>query len=99
MLLYQRLSMTSGAQIPWLYAYIHSKLNGFYGHRILGVAYRYDVKIENKFKQKRRYFGSSTPHSRRREKVAPTHKKSNREKMATLRTTNPIRNIRRVMRS
>jgi hypothetical protein len=31
--------------------------------------------------------------------AAPTHKKREREKMATLRTTSPSRNTRRVMRS
>jgi hypothetical protein len=40
-----------------------------------------------------------TPHSRSREKVAPTHKTRDRENMATLRTTSPSHNPRRVMRS
>jgi hypothetical protein len=40
-----------------------------------------------------------TPHSRSREKVAPTHKTRDRENMATLRTTSPSHNTRRVMRS
>jgi hypothetical protein len=39
-----------------------------------------------------------TPHSQSREKVAPTHKTRDREKMATLRTTSPSCNTRRVMR-
>jgi hypothetical protein len=39
-----------------------------------------------------------TPHSRSREKAAPTHKTRDRENMATLRTTSPSHNTRRVMR-
>jgi hypothetical protein len=38
------------------------------------------------------------PHSRRREKVALTHTKRDRSKMATLRTTSPSRNKIREMR-
>jgi hypothetical protein len=40
-----------------------------------------------------------TPHNQRREKAALTHKKRDKDKMATLKTTNPSRNTRRVMRS
>jgi hypothetical protein len=39
-----------------------------------------------------------TPHSRSREKAAPTHTARDREKMATLRTTSPSHNTRREMR-
>jgi hypothetical protein len=39
------------------------------------------------------------PHSRRKEKADPTHKTRDRENMATLRTTSPSHNTRRVMRS
>jgi hypothetical protein len=39
-----------------------------------------------------------TPHSRSREKEAPTHKIRDRENMATLKTTIPRHNTKRVMR-
>jgi hypothetical protein len=39
-----------------------------------------------------------TPHSRSKEKVAPTHKTRDRENMATLRKTCPSCNTRRAMR-
>jgi hypothetical protein len=58
----------------------------------LGRTYRYVVKIEQKFKQKRREFGSANS-----AKVAPTHKERDRENMATLRTTSPSCNTRREM--
>jgi hypothetical protein len=39
-----------------------------------------------------------TPHIQSRAKAAPTHKKMDRTKMATLRKTSPSCNTRRVMR-
>jgi hypothetical protein len=40
-----------------------------------------------------------TPHNQRREKEAPNHTTRDKENMATLRTTSPRCNTRRVMRS
>jgi hypothetical protein len=65
----------------------------------LGVAYRYVVKIELKFKQKRGEFGSAKSSQPKQGKGGPTHKTRDRAKMSTLRTTSPSRNPRRVMRS
>jgi hypothetical protein len=39
----------------------------------LGAAYRYDVKIKHKFKQKKREFGSVNSSQPKHEKAAPTH--------------------------
>jgi hypothetical protein len=45
--------MTSGAQIPWfLHRYIQTEMD-FLDIASLGTTYRYVVKIEQKFKQKR----------------------------------------------
>jgi hypothetical protein len=65
----------------------------------LGTTYRYVVKIEQKFKQKRQEFGSANSSQPKQGKGSPNPQKRDRENMATLRTTSPSRNTRRVMRS
>jgi hypothetical protein len=64
----------------------------------LGMAYGYAVKIEKKLSRRDKSLDLQTPHSRSREKAAPTHTARDREKMASLKTTNPSRITRREMR-
>jgi hypothetical protein len=80
-----------------LHRYIQTKME-IMDIASLGTNYRYTVKIKHKFKQKRRDFGSQTPHSRSREKASTTHKARDQVRMVTLRTTNPSHNTRREMR-
>jgi hypothetical protein len=64
----------------------------------LGTAYRYVVKIEQKLKQKTcDSLGLGTPHSRSRERAAPTHRKKGKENMDSLRTTSLSHKQRRTM--
>ena len=50
----------------------------------LGTAYRYAAKIEQKFKQKKRDFGSV---NQSKEKVLPNHRTKDRAKAWWLKTT------------
>jgi hypothetical protein len=67
----------------------------------LGFAYRYVVKIEQKFKQwNKREFGSTNPcNNKSMVKVALTHRTRDRERKANLKTTSPSHRKRRVMGS
>jgi hypothetical protein len=64
----------------------------------LGTTYRYAVKIEQKFKQKRQEFGSANSSQPKQGKGDPTHMERDRSKMTTLRTTSPSRRTRRAMK-
>jgi hypothetical protein len=64
----------------------------------LGTTYRYAVKIEQKFKQKRREFAYENSSQSKQGKATPTHMARDREKMDTLRTTIPRCNTRREMK-
>jgi hypothetical protein len=64
----------------------------------LGTTYRYVVKIEQKFKQKRQEFGSANSSQPKQGKGGPNPHSKGQRKMATLRTTSPSRNTRREMR-
>jgi hypothetical protein len=83
---YQRFRVTSGA----LQRYIQTEME-FLDISSLGTAYRYDVKIEQKLKQKTRNLGLGTPHRKSQELEAPTHRTKDRENMDSIRTTNPSR--------
>jgi hypothetical protein len=66
----------------------------------LGVAYRYVVKIEQKFKQWNKWeFGSTNPHNKSMVKVALTHRTRDRARRSNLKTTSPSHRKRRVMGS
>jgi hypothetical protein len=80
-----------------LHRYIQIEMDFLY-ITSLGMVYRYVVKIEHKFKQKRQEFGSANPSQQRREKMAPTHTTRDQVDMVSLRTNIPRRNTIRSMR-
>ena len=53
----------------------------------LGTTYQYVVKIKQKPKQKTWILCLGTPHNKRQERVAPTHRTNHRENMDSFRTT------------
>jgi hypothetical protein len=65
----------------------------------LGASYRYIVKIEKKFKQKRQEFGSTNTSHLKQGNNGTNKKTRDKENMAALRTTSPSHNPRRVMRN
>ena len=77
-------------RIVRLYGRLHQQ-------RISCTSYSYLTRNEiySKSKSLEKYICSNTPHFWRREKASPTHTARDREKRATLRTTNPSHNKRR----
>jgi hypothetical protein len=71
--------VTSGSKIPWGSTQVHPNRNGVSGHLITGSAYRYVVKIEQKFKQQnKREFGSANPcNNQSMVKASLTHRITN----------------------
>ena len=58
---YQGFWATFSAQVPRLSTQVHLGWDGVPKHSSFGVAYRYVVKIEKKFKQKKWDFGYANP--------------------------------------
>jgi hypothetical protein len=81
----------------YLHRYIQIEME-FLDIASLGIAYIYVVKIEQKFKQKWREFGSENPSQPKQGKVIPTHTARDQVEMATLRTTSPSHNTRKAMK-
>jgi hypothetical protein len=79
-----------------LHRYIQTEME-FLDISSLGAAYRYVVKIEQKLKQKTRQFGPGNPHNKIQERVAPTHRTKEREKMGSIRTTSTSHKQRRTL--
>jgi hypothetical protein len=79
-----------------LHRYIQTEME-FLDISSLGAAYRYAVKIEQKLKQKTWQFGPGNPSQKIQERVAPTHRTKDREKMDSIRTTSPSRKQRRTL--
>jgi hypothetical protein len=73
-----------------LHRYIQDEMEFFYISS-LGTFYRYAIKIKKKIKQKTKHLGLGTPHSKRKERAPPTHKKKEKENMDNLRKTIPSR--------
>jgi hypothetical protein len=80
-----------------MHRYIKTEMD-FMDIASLGTNYIYDVKMEHKFKRKRRESGSANSSQSKQGKGIPNQKKMDRENMVTLRTTSPSCNIRRVMK-
>jgi hypothetical protein len=69
-----------GFEIPWGSTQIHANINGFSGHLITGVAYRYAVKIEHKFKHQKKWdFGSANTPQPKYGKDGPDNQPSENE--------------------
>jgi hypothetical protein len=81
-----------------LHRYIQIEID-FMGITSLSVAYRLFSRSIINLRRRSEILDLKSPHGKRNVKVAPTHKIRDKTKMATLRTTSPSCNLRRVTRT
>jgi hypothetical protein len=79
----------------WWYAQIHQGQNGVSGHLVLGVAYRYAIKIELKLKQKTQQFGIGNPSQQKQGKGSPNPENKGKRKYGQIQDHQPKLQVKR----